>query len=715
MGATALFVVSYRFQSSLIHVNEAKRLKNQYQYFLNEIEFKKNMAMSLADLVAKNPDVAKALAKRDRKRLTELLHPAYLKLHEDFGIKQFHFHVPPATSFLRLHALNQYGEEMEAYRHTINKARETGAGVGGLEWGVFGFGIRSVVPVFHKDKQVGTVEFGESFEEPLLEEFKKSYGSDITLYVEEEPEAKSPKIFASTLNKGLITPELFNRCLASGDVVFHTGRSEGRDVAIIAGPVRDFSSKIVAVVEISVDRSLTLALLKRYGTIAGIIGLTGLALSISFVWFVSVVFTKRIEKVVEAANEIAAGHRDARIAVKSVDELGIMARAINEMLTSLEASRRKVKDYAENLESMVEARTSALKESEQTYRTLVEHVPLVVYMVTADRTAMFLNRFAQQMIGVAPQQLSGHHEVWAEHIHSKDMARVLAHFDECLSQGKEFHAEYRMVHKDGHIVYVADHAVPVLDNNNKFIRLDGIVVDITARKELQAKVVQAEELETLEEVSARLAHEIRNPLTSIGGLTRRLLKSFEAPDPRMKKAELIVDEVEKLEQILKMMTAYIEPKSIQLRRCDLNEVVTGAVETINSEFQDRGFSVKLHLDHSLREIELDSNLFEKILIHLMENAFLRMREKGEIQVTTDKNGEYAKVTLAYKVPYIRDDDIKHFFYPFVSDYPFPRDIPDKDVMDVPLCKVLIHKHGGIINVNKENDNLIKITISLPLE
>jgi len=367
MGATALFAVSYRFQASLIHVNEAERLRNQYQYFLNDIDFKTNMAMSLAYLVAGNPDVAEAFAKRDRKRLIDLLHPAYQRLNQDLGVKQFHFHVPPATSFLRLHALDEYGERMEAYRHTINKARETGSGVGGLERGVFGFGIRSVVPVFYDEKQVGTVEFGLSFEEPLLEDFKKNYGSDLTLYVQEELGVNRPKVFSSTLDKALLPIELFNQAFNTGEVVFHTAKLDGRDMAIIAGPVRDFSSKVVAVVEISVDRSPTLALLKRYGTIAVVIGLAGLALSISFVWFISVMFTRRIEEVVQAADQIAAGHRDARIAVKSADELGTMARAINEMLTSLEESRRKVRDYAQNLELMVEHRTHALKESEKTY------------------------------------------------------------------------------------------------------------------------------------------------------------------------------------------------------------------------------------------------------------------------------------------------------------------------------------------------------------
>ncbi|MDY6836509.1 MAG: cache domain-containing protein [Thermodesulfobacteriota bacterium] len=715
VGATALFVVSYRFQADLIHLNEEKRLKNSYQYFLDLIKAKGDLALSLAYAVAQNPVVAETFAKRDRNRLIELLHPTYEQLHENFGIKQFHFHVPPATSFLRLHLPGQYGEEMQAYRHTINVARDTGEGVGGLEWGVTGFGVRGVVPVFFEGEQVGTLGLGESFEEPLLDEFKASYGVDLTLYVPEKPGSQKPMGIASTMSHAPFSRELFIKSFHSGEVVFDTTKWKGRDIAFVAGPVRDFSSKIAAVVEIHVDRGSTLALLKRYGSIAIAIGLIGLALSMSFVWFISVVFTKRIGKVVTATKDIAGGQRDTRITVKSADELGIMARAINDMLVSLEESRKKIKDYAENLEQMVEHRTKALEESEKTYRTLVEHVPVIVYLVMPDRTAIFLNRFVEEILGVEPQELSGHHEAWAEHIHSPDRTRVLAQFDECLQQGREFHAEYRMTHRDGHTVYVVDHAVPVLDEQNGLIRMDGVILDVTARKELQERIVQTEELETLSEVSARLAHEIGNPLTSIGGLTRRLLKSFEASDPRRKKGELIVEEVKKLERILKMMTAYIEPKSIQLRSCDLNSVVQRAIQQIEAEFHDKDFSVKSCLDKNPHMLKLDCQLFEKVLINLMENAFYRMRQKGEIEVTTGRNGGYATVILAYEVPYISDDDIEHFFYPFVIDYPFESGVRDRDIIDVPICSVVIHKHGGIINVNKKKDNCVVITISLPLE
>jgi hypothetical protein len=99
----------------------------------------------------------------------------------------------------------------------------------------------------------------------------------------------------------------------------------------------------------------------------------------------------------------------------------------------------------------------------------------------------------------------------------------------------------------------------------------------------------------------------------------------------------------------------------------------------------------------------------------MENAFFRMKEKGEVRVATVSNGEYAKVILTYEVPHISDDDIEHFFYPFVVNYPFVEETPDTAIMDVPMCRVIILKHGGMISVCKEGKGVVKITVSLPFE
>lgn len=714
MGAAALFLVSYRFQASLIQVNEDTRLRNLYQVFLNDIEARKNAALSLAYLAAQNPEVAEALARRDRNRLVALLYPAYQILEKDFGVRQFHFHLPPATSFLRLHAPGQYGEKMEAYRPTINRARETGVGVGGIERGVLGLSIRSVAPVFYQGRQIGTVECGLSLEKPFLDEFKRHYGSEVVLYIQEKPDQVGPKVFASTLDQTSLPTNLFNRLLASGELVFQPELLGNRKAAAIIGPLRDFSGKTIGLVKISVDSSPTVALLKRYAALAAVLGLLGLVVSISFVWFIAVVFTRRIGEVVKGADEIASGRRDTRLPVKSGDELGIMARAINQMLASLESSQTRLQEYAQNLESMVERRTRRLKESEKTYRTLVENVPLIVYMVQPDGTTAFLNRSIEQILGATPQQMNGPYEIWARYLYPEDHDRVVALRETCLRERKELNTEYRMVATGGALVHVFEHAVPVYNEEQKFIRMDGIVVDVTVNKELQEKILQAQELETLGRISARLAHEVRNPLTSIGGLTRRLVKSFEPSDPRTEKGRLIVDQVQKLEKILQMMLSYIEPPSIRLLPEDLNLAIIRAIADLRTKIPHNGFSVKTTLDQSLGPIKLDLELFIQTLTHLLEHAWRQMGEEGALEVSTKKKGVQGTVTLGYQVPHLADEDLEHFFYPFALNAPPEKGDPVPRRGDVSLVKIVIHQHGGVINVSKEDAQRVKITISFPL-
>ncbi len=717
MGATSLFVVSYQFQDNLTHVSEEKRLRNLYHFFLNDIDLKKNMAMSLAAVVAQTCDIAEAFAHRDRERLIELLKPTYDTLHKDFNVQQFHFHTEHATSFLRLHALDNLeccGEVMESFREDITEAFETCHGCGGVELGTFGLSIRSVVPVYYEKKIVGTLEIGLSIEEPFLENFKKHYGADVILYVEEEPDTCNLKVLASTLANDDSEAELLNPCFVSGEQLLHTGKMDGRDMVMISGPIYDFSSDIRAVVEIVVDRSPTQALLKQYAAIAATIALIGLVLSTHFVWLVSGLFCERIEAVVKGAQEIATGSRK-HIEVKGRDELSWMALSINQMLTSLEVSRNKLSEYARDLEVMVDERTKSLKESETTYRTLVENVPIIVYMSMADGTTVFLNKYIEQMLGKTPEQLSGKHQLWDNYIHPGDRDRVIHCREDGLRNGKDLNVDYRIIKNNGQIVYAADHAVAVFDENNEFVRMDGIIVDVSVQKQLHEERLQAEELETLSQISSRLAHELRNPLTSIGGLTRILLKSFDVDDPRRKKANLIIGQVIKLEKILQMILTYLGPQAIELDIANLNAVVSEAVERINMDFGDKNFSVKLSLDATMSDLELDAGQFKNCMISLIENAFFRMHKIGEVKVWTKRIGEHATVTLSYNVPYITDHDISDFFYPFTVPYPFEDSDAHEAVMDIPICKRIIHNHCGIITVNERGDNNLWIDISLPLE
>jgi K+-sensing histidine kinase KdpD len=145
----------------------------------------------------------------------------------------------------------------------------------------------------------------------------------------------------------------------------------------------------------------------------------------------------------------------------------------------------------------------------------------------------------------------------------------------------------------------------------------------------------------------------------------------------------------------------------------LNAVISGVIEKVETEFCDWDFSVQKSLDNTLKPIRIDRDLFARVLFNLVENGLHRMGRKGVMRIGTRKRRDSTRLTLAYLVPHISSEDIESFFYPFAVAYPFAGGGTDEDIMDLPMSKVIIHKHGGLIEVNKEGDNIVKIVIDLP--
>ena len=133
VGTTSLILLGLNTQRRIIETQERKKLFDYYQAFLDQIGDRERSALSLAYQVAQSSAVQEAFARRDRQALIDLLLPSYRILAKDFDVKQFHFHIKPATSFLRLHRLEQYGEAMTSFRHTINLVEYSGQGIAGLE------------------------------------------------------------------------------------------------------------------------------------------------------------------------------------------------------------------------------------------------------------------------------------------------------------------------------------------------------------------------------------------------------------------------------------------------------------------------------------------------------------------------------------------------------------------------------------------------------
>jgi len=391
------------------------------------------------------------------------------------------------------------------------------------------------------------------------------------------------------------------------------------------------------------------------------------------------------------------------------DEIGTLASSLNDMLESLNRARQEIQEYCITLEERVEARTQELVAEKEKYEALVENAPLIVYRIEPDGTTVYVNRVVEEILGYTPTEVIADREFWTRIAHPEDQQKIAKPLRACLGEGKEFLVEYRGIHNSGLEVFLLNHAIPLIDQQGKVQAVDGIIVDVSERKRLQEKIIQTEELKTLSNISARLAHEIRNPLTSAGGFARRLLKEMDPKDAQRSKVEIIVKEVGRLEHILKMILSYIRPVTLEFSDVDLNKVLQEAISGSEDKFGSQGIKLDVQLDEELPVIRADRSHLRNALETILKNVCSHMPEQSCLRVSTTYNGA-AVVQLSYPALHVADDDTEHFFYPFVSDKLGEADL------QVPLTKVVIHKHGGVISITRDEHNQVVITITFsPVE
>jgi len=238
--------------------------------------------------------------------------------------------------------------------------------------------------------------------------------------------------------------------------------------------------------------------------------------------------------------------------------------------------------------------------------------------------------------------------------------------------------------------------------------VDGIIIDVTGRRILQEKLIQAEGLRTIEEVSARLAHEIRNPLVSAGGFARRLLSSMSPEDPNRQKVQIIVKEVGRLEVILRMILNYIQPLDLDISPVRLNGLVEKVLNALEPVVADKRIRLDLHLAPGLPKVPADPTLLERAVKTLVGNALSGLSEEDALRISTGREENFIRMEMRYPAQHLSSDDVEHFFYPFTT---FQLSYSD---IDLPMAKIIVNKHGGTIEARLDPPGGIALALSLPL-
>jgi methyl-accepting chemotaxis protein len=218
-------------------------------------------------------------------------------LKKIIDLNVFHFHLPPATSFLRLQKPEKFGDDLSGFRKSVVQVNENQLDAVGIEAGVAGLSIRAVVPVLYLNrKHAGSVEFGAPINDKLLGQIKENIHDDISMIV---PEGSGFKYQAKT--HSMTIPEkiypFLREVMQSGEIRVKRVSKNGRQLMTAYMPIQDYSGHGVGVLAIPKDIGAVLAAAKKAALTSMAIGLFALVVIQIFVYFL---FTRLIDRPIKS-------------------------------------------------------------------------------------------------------------------------------------------------------------------------------------------------------------------------------------------------------------------------------------------------------------------------------------------------------------------------------------------------------------------------------
>jgi PAS domain S-box-containing protein len=310
----------------------------------------------------------------------------------------------------------------------------------------------------------------------------------------------------------------------------------------------------------------------------------------------------------------------------------------------LHGGRRTICAVARDVTQRLRAEEK-LRRAEAQYRALVEQIPAVTYTAALDEasTTLYVSPQIESILGFYTDDYRDDPDIWRKRLHPADVDRVLRELKESRTNNRSFQSEYRMIAKDGRIVWFRDEALLVQDSTGVPLFFQGVMFDITEQKKAEEEMQRAREeaesaMQAKSQFLANMSHEIRTPLNAIICMSGLLADMGLRPDQQdcaetvHKSADVLMALINNILDFSKIEEGKrdIEKQPFDLKRCI--DMSIDLVEPIASEKH-----IKLSASISDRlpaNVVGDVTGLRQVLVNLLGNA-VKFTDFGEVALSAD--------------------------------------------------------------------------------
>ncbi|XQY92185.1 PAS domain S-box protein [Metabacillus sp. HB246100] len=339
--------------------------------------------------------------------------------------------------------------------------------------------------------------------------------------------------------------------------------------------------------------------------------------------------------------------------------------------------------------------------NEQHYQSLFAQHPDAVFSFDLEGRYLSVNKGMEELLGYTKEEFL---TLSYTPLVKEDSLEETNHYFQKAVNGMTQHYETKAIHKDGHVIDVSVTNIPIVINK-EIVGVYGIAKDITMQKQSEEMLIRSEKLSVVGELSASIAHEIRNPLTSLKGFLQLMQSSSENVSIYL---EIMADEISRIEEITGELLLLAKPQAHDFKKESIERITEHAMVLLHSQALINNVSLIPNFKKTSL-VYCVANQIKQVIINIVKNAIESMPNGGDISIILAETED--------KVQIIVKDQGCGIPKRFLSEVGLPFYTTKEKGTGLGMMTTLriVETHGGTVHINSEEGKGTTVEIQLPIK
>jgi len=537
-------------------------------------------------------------------------------------------------------------------------------------------------PVYSDDKITGLILFQRAFDNNYFYNFTLKHDVELAVVVDGKIVYSSSNGHHRESVESLIESGAERSYFRSKDAVFNT----------VMHPVdfgRNYSG---AIVTISKGNSIFHSGGSHIVRLS-IIGIAAIAIAVFLFYFWGLELIKTIQSLFVGTNEVSQGNFEYQLSVNRKDELGMLAHNFNQMVCTIRADKHNLEQKNKELQLMnyyIDAVFQSLE-----VNTIVidrDYSPVLVNQNAKNKLNLQSNRDLKDIFGFS---FFGNNASFFRQI-----------IDEVFRTG-----EYRNIQeiKIDDAFFTVD-LFPIEDTGEGVSGVIIIIINITDREIMKQELLKSQKIAAIGQVSASLAHELNNPIGVILNHVELLQSKKLTEEEEDTFLDRIHSEIVRVNRLIENLLQFSRNEMMEAKNTDVHELILQVFEIFSPICKKNGISCEITNNADTCIIRGNATLLKQLFLNLVKNAIESIQhDHGNLNVTLSNKNQTLLVDISDNGKGMKPSMVQKIFDPFFTSKAHPN-----IGLGLSLCKEIVEKHRGTIDIVSSEDNGTKITITLPL-